>query len=79
MSAEPLTLEAATVIRIAGPGLETPYVLAVARGPEGLVLGRIDGLDEALPVGATVRRAGDADGVVTFAVVDPTTATPTPN
>lgn len=36
-----LTLEAATVIRVPPPGLESGYVVAVVRTPEGLRTGRL--------------------------------------
>jgi uncharacterized OB-fold protein len=62
-----LTLEAATVIRVAPPGRSQPYGLAVVRTDQGLVCGQLLGSDEDLPApGTPLTEAEALDGVRTF-------------
>lgn len=63
----PITLEAATVIRVAGPGRDTPYALVVARTGDGLVLGRLRGDPQALRIGMELDALEPEAGSPTFA------------
>jgi uncharacterized OB-fold protein len=62
-----LTLEAATVIRVAPPGRSSPYALAAVRTDDGLVCGGLLGSPEDLPApGAPLVEIEAADGVRMF-------------
>ena len=53
-SGNPLTLEAATVIRVPPPGLEPGYTVAVVRTPAGLRTGRLLCRPDEVPAPGTV-------------------------
>lgn len=62
-----LTLEAATVIRVAPPGRSQPYTLAVVRTDHGLVCGGLLRSHEEIPLpGTALAEAQSVDGVRMF-------------